>query len=84
MLDIQPSVTSAPMHAVASTSGNFRHPATIQDTDTTPVIELDNCHELSDEIMGNFMQSFDNNSLGKAIFQNCTLNNPVFNITIQK
>ena len=90
MFDIQASVianpsppTGAPMHAVASTSSKFRHPSTIQDNDT-PVIELDNCDELSDDIMGNYMQSFDNNSLGKGIFQNCTLNNPVFNITIHK
>ena len=51
------------------------HPVPIDDNST---------QELSDHDINNFMNIFEKNNAHKGIFQNCTLNNPVFNITIQK
>ena len=49
-----------------------------------PVLHLDNCEELSDQQILQYMQIFEKNCRDKSIFQNCTFNNPVINITIQK
>ena len=44
----------------------------------------ENCEELSDKDMTNYMQLFEKNITKGGMFQGCTINNPVFNITIQK
>ena len=72
--------TSTP--TTVSTSTNFRHPGKIQDN--TPVLELDNCEEVLDHFIGDYMQYLENKVLNNGMLQNCTLNNLVFNITIQK
>ena len=50
-----------------------------------------NSHELSDKDMVNYVQCFEKNmqmfetNIAKGgIFQGCTINNPIFNITIKK
>ena len=53
---------------------NFAHPLPIDDNTT----------ELSDKDINSYMQFFENSNAHKGIFQNCTINNPIFNITIQK
>lgn len=75
--------TPSPTLAIASTSTKFRHPVTIQENNT-PVIKLDNCEELSDDFMGNYMQLLESKVLNNGMLQNCTLIKPVFNITFQK
>ena len=40
--------------------------------------------DLSDKDMINYMQLFEKNITKGSMFQGCTINNPVFNITIQK
>ena len=77
-----PQTLTTPTPTTVSTSTNFRHPGNIQDD--TPVLELDNFEELSDNFMGNHMQYLKNKVLNNGMLQNCTLNNPVFNFTIQK
>ena len=78
------SINAPPTPALASTSTNFRYPDNIKE-DNTPVIELDNCEELSDDFMVNYMQTLENKVLNEGILHNCTLhiNNLVFNITIK-
>ena len=44
----------------------------------------ENCKELSDKDMTNYMHMFEKNITKGGMFQGCTINNPVFNITIQK
>ena len=44
----------------------------------------ENCEELSDKDMTNYMQLFEKNITKGGMFQGCTINNPVFNITIRK
>ena len=44
----------------------------------------ENCEELSDKDMTNYMHMFEKNITKGGMFQGCTINNPVFNITIQK
>ena len=44
----------------------------------------ENSEDLSDKDMINYMQLFEKNITKGGMFQGCTINNPVFNITIQK
>ena len=44
----------------------------------------ENNDDLSDKDMINYMQLFEKNITKGSMFQGCTINNPVFNITIQK
>ena len=52
--------------------------------DNVTEIQLENCHELNDNEMDQYMQIFDRNNVHNGIFQNCTFNNPVFHMTIKK
>ena len=70
------SSSQLPVPAVPeNVSTILRHPLPIDDNNTP---------ELSDKDINNYMQFFEKNNAHKGIFQNCTINNPVFNITIQK
>ena len=79
-----PPPPTPPPATVATSSRSFRHPVNTIQVNDSPVLEVDNCEELSDEFMGNYMQLFENKVLNNGILHNCTLNIKNFNITIQK
>ena len=63
-----------------ATSDTAKKPA----QENISVLHLDNCEELSDQQILQYIQIFEKNCRDKSIFQNCTFNNPVINLTIQK
>ena len=79
-----PPPPTPPPATVATSSKSFGHPVNTIQVNDSPVLEVDNCEELSDEFMGNYMQLFENKVLNNGILHNCTLNIKNFNITIQK
>ena len=92
-------INESPIRTQETLSGGFGHPQStpVQQQQQQPStsqlnttqdnvadITLENCDELNDKEMDQYMQIFDRNNAHNGIFQNCTFNNPVFHITIQK